>query len=87
MIHAVELDFTSKVARRFELDDASQLPSIVASSQSGKFCWVDFSGEHVQDAVTLLEQLGVDRPWLNDVTGSQAVVSLWQLSHAAAVTT
>ncbi len=73
MIHAVELDFASKTDRRFELADASQLPDILLSSQTGKFCWVDFSGEQVQDAVTLLAQMGVDQAWLNDVTAARPV--------------
>lgn len=60
MIAAVEFDFANKIDRSFEFDHADGLSAIRDSIASGKFCWIDFSAEHVEDSLPFLQQLGIE---------------------------
>lgn len=67
MIAAVEFDFVNKVDRRFEFEETVDLAPVLESIRSGKFCWVDFTAEHVEQSLPFLEQLGLDPLVLADI--------------------
>lgn len=73
MIFAVEFDFANKVERRFELADDEKLEPVLESVRAGKFCWVDFDAEHVEQSLPFLERLGLDPLILADIKQDRPV--------------
>ena len=73
MIIAVELDFQNKVDRQVNLEDLSQTLKFCADTADEKFRWIDFSGEHVDFAIDVVEALGVQRHLLDEVTRDRPV--------------
>lgn len=73
MIFAVEFDFANKVERRFELADDGKLETVIEAVRAGKFCWVDFDAEHVEQSLPFLERLGLDPLILADIKQDRPV--------------
>ncbi len=73
MIIAAELDFQNKVDRQVTLEDLSQTLKFCDETTGGKFRWIDFSGEHVEAAVEVVEKFGVQRAVLDEVTRNRPV--------------